>query len=61
MHILSLLMTNLIYQKGQFKWQIGLEQIASGMADFLNTIELESVYLGSTLFIWRSKFGLYQA
>ena len=60
-HILSFLMINLIYQKGDFKWQIDLEQIASGMADLLNTIELESVYSGPTLFIWRSKFGLYQA
>ena len=36
-HILSFLMTNLIFQKGEFKWLIGLEQITLRMPDFLNT------------------------
>ena len=58
-HILSFLMTNLIFQKGEFKWLIGLEKITFIMPDLLNTIELESLYSGPTLFIWRSKFGLY--
>ena len=50
-HILSFLMTNLIFQKGEFKWLIGLEQITFRMPDLLNTIELESLYSGLTLFI----------
>ena len=45
-HILSFLMTNLIFQKGEFKWLIGLEQITFRMPDLLNTIELESLYSG---------------
>ena len=50
-HILSFLMTNLIFQKGEFKWLIGLEQITFRMPNLLNTIELESLYSGPTLFI----------
>ena len=50
-HILSFLITNLIFQKGEFKWLIGLEQITFRMPDLLNTIELESLYSGLTLFI----------
>ena len=50
-HILSFLMTNLIFQKGEFKWLIGLEQITFRMPELLNTIELESLYSGLTLFI----------
>ena len=50
-HILSFLMTNLIFQKGEFKWLIGLEQMKFRMPDLLNTIELESLYSGLTLFI----------
>ena len=50
-HILSFLMTNLIFQKGEFKWLIGLEKITLRMPDLLNTIELESLYSGPILFI----------
>ena len=37
-HILSFLMTNLIFQKGEFNWLIGMEQITFRMQDLLNTI-----------------------
>ena len=50
-HILSFLMTNLIFQKGEFKWLIGLDQISFRIPALLNTIDLESLYLGPTLFI----------
>ena len=50
-HILSFLMTKLIFQKGEFKWLIGLEQITLRMPDLLHTIDLESLYSGQTLFI----------
>ena len=50
-HILSFLMTNLIFQKGEFKCLISLEQITLRMPDLLNTIDLESLYSGQTLFI----------
>ena len=49
--LLCFLMTNLIFQKGEFKWLIGLEQITFRMPDLLNTIELESLYSSLTLFI----------
>ena len=39
-HILSFLMTNLIFQKSEFKWPIGLKQITFKMPDLSNTIEL---------------------
>ena len=35
-HILSFIMTNLIYKEGQSQWRIGLEQIASGLPELLN-------------------------
>ena len=50
-NILSFFMINFIIQKGEFKWLIGLEQLTFRMPDLLNTIELESLYLGLTLFI----------
>lgn len=49
--LLSFLMTNLTRQNGQFKWRIGLEQIAAGMPELLTYPELKSVFKGPVQFI----------
>ncbi|MBC8220020.1 MAG: alpha/beta fold hydrolase [Proteobacteria bacterium] len=49
--LLSFLMTNLNRQNGQFKWRIGLQQIAAGMPDLLNYPDLKSVFKGPVQFI----------